>query len=156
MRKLVTLLAMTTALPAVAIAQQQSDGSNQQSQPASGLVSPQDAPSLIRTSEMIGGEVYTLDSQDQAEWSDNPYYESVEDGWEQIGNVTDVVLNPNGEMTGIVVEVGGFLDIGDSTVLLNLDDAKLASVDEDNEYHFVTRYSEEELETLQEVEENWW
>ncbi|ETX28024.1 PRC-barrel domain-containing protein [Roseivivax isoporae] len=123
----------------------------------SGSLGTENLENVIRASEIQGSEVYTVGNDyDMSTWEDTPYYEEVETEWEQVGTVTDIAMTPDGKMTGLIVEHGGFLDIGDDHVLLNLDDAKFASIDEDNAYSFVTRYSGDELEQMQEVEENWW
>ncbi|MBD3626375.1 MAG: PRC-barrel domain-containing protein, partial [Rhodobacteraceae bacterium] len=72
-----------------------------------------------------------------------------------IGEIEDVVLSHDGQLKGIVAEVGGFLDIADKHVMLEVKDMKLVPVD-DVEYAIVTRMTEEELEQLPEVDEGFW
>ena len=64
-------------------------------------------------------------------------------------------MNRDGQMIGIVAEVGGFLDIGDKHVMLPVEDVRLVAID-DGEYAYVTRYSEEQLEALENIDEGWW
>lgn len=56
---------------------------------------------------------------------------------------------------GVVAEVGGFLDIGDRHVLLRVDDVDLVPGD-DQSYSLLTRYTEEQLPDLPDVDEGWW
>ncbi|WP_191090113.1 PRC-barrel domain-containing protein [Histidinibacterium aquaticum] len=123
----------------------------------SGTMDEQSMENIIRVSEILDGDVYTLQTYDEAEWADMDSYDGVNTEWDQIGNITDVALSANGEVTGLVVETGGFLDIGDSHVLVNLDDVKLVNPEGDVEaYSYVTRMTEEELQNLENVGENWW
>ncbi|MEX1235443.1 MAG: PRC-barrel domain-containing protein [Roseovarius sp.] len=109
---------------------------------------------LIRTRDITGGAVYTLNEADDEGWSDANYNE-VGSEWNEIGEIEDVVLNSSGEMVGVVAEVGGFLDIGDKHVMIAVDDVRLVPVD-DREMVLVTRMSEEELEELPGVDEGFW
>ncbi|SHI56475.1 PRC-barrel domain-containing protein [Wenxinia saemankumensis] len=114
-----------------------------------------DRAELIRTRDITGGNVYTMNPADDEGWSPNTAYDGVGEGWNNIGEIEDVVLDTNGQMIGIVAEVGGFLDIGDKHVLVSTGDVNLVAVD-DATYAFVTRLSEEELEQLPDVDEGFW
>ncbi|MFW5654129.1 MAG: PRC-barrel domain-containing protein [Roseicyclus sp.] len=114
-----------------------------------------DPSSLIRTRDITGGAVYTSDPADDEGWDANLQYDSVDTNWNQIGEIEDIVLDRNGQMIGIVAEIGGFLDIGDRHVVIEVDDLNLVAVD-DRSYSYVTRYSEEELENLPNVDEGFW
>lgn len=62
---------------------------------------------------------------------------------DEIGEVEDVLME-GGEIAGVAVEVGGFLGIGDKTVVVPLDQLSLQGDD------LVTNLTEEELEALPE------
>ena len=118
---------------------------------------------LIRTRDITGGAVYTTnEAYDEGSWGgDGDYawgwsgYEEVGADWNQIGEIEDIVLNRSGELVGVVAEVGGFLDLGDKHVMLRVGDVDLVPVD-DQSYSLITRYSEEELEAMPDVDEGWW
>jgi sporulation protein YlmC with PRC-barrel domain len=115
---------------------------------------------LIRTSNIVGGDVYAVDQEDEwaeQEWNELEFVEETDDGWEDIGNITDVVLSPDGRQVGLIVSHGGFLDIGDDTVLLSMQDVKrIGSVDAiDGDFNYVVRMTEDQIEQMNEVEENW-
>lgn len=113
-------------------------------------------PELIRTRDITGGNVYTLAEADaEAEWDADQSYDMVEDGWETVGEIEDIVLDKNGQMKGIVAEIGGFLDIGDKHVMLPVEDVRLVPVDNES-YAVVTQASQEELRDLEEVDEGFW
>jgi sporulation protein YlmC with PRC-barrel domain len=71
--------------------------------------------------EMSAG--YTaVDSDNLAsELIDQAVYSSAGDDAEEIGNVTDVVFNQQGQMTAVVIGVGGFLGIGEKSVAVPFD-----------------------------------
>jgi hypothetical protein len=75
-------------------------------------------------------------------------------GWESIGEVEDLILDQSGQVVGIVAEVGGFLGIGEHDVFLPSENLRM--VQQDDEWTYVTRYTEEELEALPELEDDVW
>lgn len=67
-------------------------------------------PGDLRLSKMIGAEVYAskepLASRSRVE----------EDRLEQVGDVEDVLIAPDGKVEAVLLSIGGFMDIGDRTV----------------------------------------
>lgn len=127
---------------------------------ASGTMRSDQLDNLIRTSNIVGGDVFAVDVNDEwteEEWAELDYVEERGANWEDIGNVTDVVLSPDGKQMGLIVSHGGFLDIGDDTVLLSMDDVRrIGSVDTlDGDFNYVVRMTEDEIEQMDEVAENW-
>ena len=114
-----------------------------------------DRAELIRTRDITGGNVYTMNPADDEGWTMGTAYDAVGEGWNNIGEIEDVVLDSNGQMIGVVAEVGGFLDIGDKHVMIATPDVNLVAVD-DATYGIVTRMSEEQLEELPGVDEGFW
>ncbi len=121
-----------------------------------------DMSDLIRTRDITGGPVYSIaDRYDEATWGTygdvDPYdYNAYGYGtdYRQIGEIEDVILDRDGQMVGIVAEVGGFLDIGDKHVVVPVQDIRLTAVDDAN-LSYITRLSEEQLEELPSVDEGW-
>jgi len=109
---------------------------------------------LIRTRDITGGEIYTIGEAD-GDWNVGNQYDAIDSGWNEIGEIEDIVLSKDGQMVGIVAEVGGFLDLGDKHVMISVPDVNLVAVD-DKTYAYVTRLSEEELEALPSVDEGFW
>ena len=109
---------------------------------------------LIRSRDITGGEIYTMGEAND-EWNMDNEWDAVDSGWNEIGEIEDIVLSRNGKMVGIVAEVGGFLDVGDKHVMISVPDVNLVAVD-DQTYAYVTRLSEEELEALPSVDEGFW
>lgn len=110
---------------------------------------------LIRSRDITGGNVYTTDAANDEGWDSANMYDSVESGWNEIGEIEDLVLTEDGKIKGIVAEVGGFLDVADKHVVIDVEDLNLVAVD-DTTYAFVTRLNEEELEAMEDVDEGFW
>jgi len=110
---------------------------------------------LIRSRDITGGNIYTTNAAMDETWDPTDTWESVENDWNQIGEIEDLVLSEDGKVTGIVAEVGGFLDLGDKHVMLSVQDLNLVAVD-DQTYAYVTKYNEEDLEEMNGVDEGFW
>lgn len=165
----------------------------------SGIVSAEDMNRLIRAESIMESPIYSLspegyegeweDSEYYGGWEETGYYDAIGEGWEQVGEVSDIVLSPDGKLVGIVAEVGGFLGLGENQIVLDLGQLKLVrtgvgegvgvGVGEDvgvgvgeeelaageglgeglggvGNIAFVTRYSEEQLENMEELGEGWY
>jgi hypothetical protein len=150
-------LALAIASPFAATAQDMT---------SSGIVTGEYRDGLLRAESLIGAQIYTmnhdeLDYETEWGWTDNRYYDGLDDRWENIGEVDDIVLSRDGNLIGVIAEVGGFLDIGDSEVLMSLDDLRIVGggVGFDygtNNVSFVTNLSEEQIEGMEEVDTGWW
>ncbi|WP_366914642.1 PRC-barrel domain-containing protein [Roseovarius sp.] len=110
---------------------------------------------LIRTRDITGGNIYTVNEASDEGWNATDVHDEVGADWNTIGEIEDVVLSRDGQVTGIVAEVGGFLDIADKHVLISVDDLNLVAVD-DATYGYVTRQNEEDLEAMESVDEGFW
>lgn len=110
---------------------------------------------LIRTRDITGGAIYTLNEANDEGWEMDWAYSEMRENLNEIGSIEDIVLSEDGQFKGIVAEVGGFLDIGDKHVMIPVSDVKLVAVD-DQSYAFVTRLSEEQLEEMEGVDEGFW
>ncbi|PWJ18092.1 PRC-barrel domain-containing protein [Jannaschia seohaensis] len=116
-----------------------------------------DISELIRTRDITGAPVHSIAAQyDETTWGETEgswdAFDINGDGVNQIGEIEDVVLNPSGEKVGVVAEIGGFLDPGDKHVMVEVGDVRLVAIDDAN-YAYVTRLSEEQLESLESVDE---
>lgn len=114
-----------------------------------------DTAELIRTRDITGGAIYTLNGAAVDTWDSKMTLTEVSDEWTEIGEIEDIVLSKSGEFKGIVAEIGGFLDIGDKHVMISIEDVQLVAID-DQSYAYVTRLSEEELESMEGVDEGFW
>lgn len=118
-------------------------------------MSMDDPANLIRTRDITGGTIYTMNAANDEGWSMGTIHSEVSADWNDIGEIEDIVLNKSGKLIGVVAEVGGFLDIADKHVMIPVSDVNLVAVD-DRSYAFVTKYNEEELENMESVDEGFW
>lgn len=84
--------------------------------------SSMEATADLRASRLIGMSVYSTEE----EVGDEGMVDAG-DNWERIGEINDVILSRSGDMEAVLLDIGGFLGIGERTVAVNLSDLKLVS-----------------------------
>ena len=94
---------------------------------AAGLACPtlaQDAPTIFQTeaagpavaaTDMIGARIYASEAAVDAD-----AYAGVQDGWNDIGEVNDIILGRDGTVDAVLVDIGGFLGIGERQVAVDM------------------------------------
>merc|ERR1711974_89667 len=90
-------------------------------------MSMDDPANLIRTRDITGGDIYTMNAANDEGWSMDTVHEEIGANWNDIGEIEDIILNKSGQMVGIVAEVGGFLDIADKHVMIPVSDVNLVA-----------------------------
>lgn len=61
-------------------------------------------------------------SQDRsARWTSSEAFITERDAWNNIGNISDVVMTQDGDIRGVIVDIGGFLGMFAHTVMIDLD-----------------------------------
>lgn len=114
-----------------------------------------DRAEMIRTRDITGAAVYTTNSDGNTVWDNGQSFEKVDDNWNNIGEIEDIVLDRDGQMIGVIAEVGGFLDIGDKHVFIEVDGVKLVPVD-DKSFSLVTGLSKDQLMERKNLDEGFW
>jgi hypothetical protein len=109
---LTTALAAGFALPAVA-----------QDAPMSPFQAEAAGPSAY-ASDIIGARVYVSEASIDAD-----AYPGVQEGWDDIGEVNDVLLGRDGTVDAVLVDIGGFLGIGERQVAVDMSALKFVSDD---------------------------
>jgi len=64
---------------------------------------------------------------------------------EQIGTIGDLVVNPDGGIDAVIVDVGGFLGVGSKPVAVGFDNLKF-SVDADNQRYLFLNATRQQLQ----------
>lgn len=110
---------------------------------------------LIPVSALEGGPVLALgDDYDEASWLAGNAF-AVSPDYERVGEVEDLLLDESGQIVGVVAEIGGFLGIGDRTVVIPTGDVRLTPLGDDDLRHaFVTRLDADALEALPEIDDD--
>lgn len=106
---------------------------------------------LILADDISDGDIYS--DMSDVPWTDDTTFEVVAKEWESIGEIEDVVLDRDGQMVGVVADVGGFLGIGNKHVLLPMEEVRIIPLsDGDDDYALVVKATEESLKAMPEVE----
>lgn len=79
-------------------------------------------PTEIHASDFIGMRVYSSEAALEAE-----EYAGLQDGWEDIGEINDVVLSRDGAVEAVLVDIGGFLGIGERQVAVDMNALRFVS-----------------------------
>ena len=98
-----TALAASLAMPALA-----------QDAPVSPFQTETMGPS-VAASDLIGARIYASEMAVDAEG-----YAGVQDGWNDIGEINDVILTRDGSVDAVLVDIGGFLGIGERQVAVDM------------------------------------
>ncbi|MGL4311649.1 MAG: PRC-barrel domain-containing protein [Paracoccaceae bacterium] len=72
-------------------------------------------PAAVRASELIGKRIYASEAA-----VDATEYEGVQQGWQDIGEVNDVILTRDGAAQAVLIDIGGFLGIGERQVAVSM------------------------------------
>lgn len=161
MKKLMLTTAMCTGVAFAAVAQTAETDS-------AGTV-----PAFL-SSDFTGKTLYTLDSadaraigqdtdeltmaeRDRLRWTSSDTFIADRDNWENVGAIDDIVMTQDGEIRGVLLDVGGFLGFGARTVKVDI--GQLYFVTEEgtpediDDFFVVVAMTQDELENLPEWDE---
>ena len=79
-------------------------------------------PMEIHASNFIGMRVYRSEQTVDAD-----AYEGVQQDWDDIGEINDVILSRDGNVEAVLVDIGGFLGIGENQVAVDMDAIRFVS-----------------------------
>ena len=138
-----TAIAMTMAGTAFAEQHTMTEGTG--SEPFVGSIENQ----ALRASDLLGSRLYVSEAE-------------VEDGagmsedWNDVGEISDIILGNDGEIDAVVADIGGFLGIGERTVAVNMDDLQFVSDGENADDYFIvlSGVTQEGLENAPEFEDD--
>lgn len=150
-----TPLHISVIVPALALALAAPLAAQQAAQQADTPAANAAAATHYMTADALDdANIVTLESQyDESIWSAGTPFDTIEADWDEIGEVEDVILNATGQVVGLTTDVGGFLGIGEKTVLLPLEDLRVVRTGDDpDDLTVVTRLNSEALEALPEFD----
>lgn len=62
----------------------------------------------------------------------------VDKGWDDVGEISDLVLSKDGQLKAVLVDVGGFLGMGEKSVAVSMDQLRvIRDGDSENDYFIV-------------------
>ncbi|MDO5614365.1 MAG: PRC-barrel domain-containing protein [Paracoccus sp. (in: a-proteobacteria)] len=103
----------------------------------------------VTASWLSSRSIWTTNQPSTTAWVDVTTTERP-DEWEQIADVSDLVLTDDGHLVGYTADIGGFLGMGGHTVLLDRDALHVVRFGDDA--YLVTNYTKEELEAMPEFD----
>ncbi|MEY8838778.1 PRC-barrel domain-containing protein, partial [Cribrihabitans sp. XS_ASV171] len=81
----------------------------------------------IHASDFIGMNVYAANPAEDAETWSMDAAEGVQNEWESVGEIHDIVMDREGAIQSVLVDIGGFLGIGERQVALNMSQVRFVS-----------------------------
>jgi sporulation protein YlmC with PRC-barrel domain len=112
---------------------------------ATGDNSTDSTPGMAREGyATLTGEALTADALGSADIYDQQD--------QQIGSVSDLVLDDSGQITQVVVDVGGFLGIGAKSVALPINEIEILQAESGNEVRIYVPHTREQLEAMPQLE----
>jgi len=115
------------------------------SEAEAGMNDPDQALGLVgvRGSKLIGHKVYARDGgfsdEDAATLSARDDLTDAPDDWQELGDIDDLLITAEGQVDGVVIDVGGFFDLDDHDVRVPMEDLSLVR-DSDSEDDFFVIY----------------
>ena len=101
----------------------------------------------VRGSDLMGARLYVSENEV------DPAGGQGQD-WNDVGEISDIILSDSGEIDAILVDIGGFLGIGERTVAVNMDDLQFVSDGQEaDDYFIVMQGTQEQLENAPEFQD---
>jgi sporulation protein YlmC with PRC-barrel domain len=101
----------------------------------------------IYGSEFIGKNVYVTEGA-----NDLRAVDGVPDDWENVAAIDDVVMTRDGEVRGVLIDVGGFLGIGARKVAVDMSALDIVYDRDDDDFYVVFTSTREDLESAPEYD----
>lgn len=107
-------------------------------------------PTDFMASDLIGMRIYNVEADYDTM---TPIADGAETEWDDIGEINDIVLTADGNVSAVILGVGGFLGIGERDVAVNMGALTVVNEEGDTGDRFlVVKTSKEQLEQLAEFE----
>lgn len=133
-----TAIALLTAGPVLAESHMMSTGGFVDSTKMQGSTQAD-----LRASNLIGKRVYTVEGG-----TDVTFANETETDWDDLGEISDVILSRDGSMEAILVDVGGFLGLGEKTVMVTMDSVTVLRSDNGDDVRIDMDTTEDALEEM--------
>ncbi|WP_425051246.1 PRC-barrel domain-containing protein [Psychromarinibacter sp. S121] len=123
MRKLLMTTAVAVAMATPGMAATQTEGFMTQSEAGD-----------FYGSELIGKRLYVSEAEVDAEadWTEEQRAE-----WDDVGEINDIIIGDDGEVKAVLLDIGGFLGIGEKTVAVDMSQLKFVTETADAEDYFI-------------------
>ncbi|GAB2722515.1 PRC-barrel domain-containing protein [Halomonas garicola] len=108
----------------------QADQSSADSTASSDMFMAKQAEDQIRSDQLVGSNIVNASD-------------------DKIGSISDLIMDQEGQVVGIVVGVGGFLGMGEKQVALSWDAVEIAPAEDDASYQVKTSIDKEDLDNAE-------
>ncbi len=113
---------------------------------------PTAAEGDVRASDFIGKRLYASEKP-----TDMTEYEGAQPDWNDIGEVNDVLMSREGSVDAVLVDIGGFLGMGEHQVAVDMSEIKFvsdsATADDPSDYFLVVTATKDVLEAAPEYQD---
>lgn len=166
MRKLMMTTALVTATSFAVVTGAGAQMAETSVQNGTAAVAAHEMVPAFLSSDFTGMTLYAVDTEASREllathdgatdqrWIGTEGLAADRDAWENVGSVGDIVMTRDGEIRGILVDVGGFLGFGARTVMIDMEDlffvADAEAPEGVSDYLVVAAMSRDQLEALPE------
>jgi hypothetical protein len=107
------------------------------------------APTDVSADDFIEKNLYVSETDPDT----TATYNDADEGWESIGEIDDLVISETGEVKAVLVDIGGFLGMGEKTVSVSMDQLRMIrDGDSEDDYFIVFTANRAALESAPEFE----
>ncbi|MFD1911377.1 PRC-barrel domain-containing protein [Halodurantibacterium flavum] len=78
--------------------------------------------------------------------------DGIQEDWEEVGSIDDVIMSRDGEVQAVLVDVGGFLGMGARTVAVDVEALRIVNDAQNDDFYVVFTSSRDELEAAPEFD----
>jgi hypothetical protein len=86
----------------------------------------------FEASNLIGARLYTSEKD-----YDGGAIDQASDDWNDVGEINDLLLSKDGQVRAVLVDIGGFLGIGEKTVAVDMSNLKMVQDNDDPDDYFI-------------------
>ncbi|WP_425092156.1 PRC-barrel domain-containing protein [Tropicimonas sp. S265A] len=111
----------------------------------------------MHASDFIGMRVYATAPQGDEGWS-MMSVQGAQTEWDDVGEINDLVITREGDISSVLVDIGGFLGIGEHHVAMNKDEIRFVSdseTDAPDDFFLVIPASKADLEAAPAYDREW-
>lgn len=138
MKRLLATTAIVAVMTMPAMAEQHMAGNQASAEQVQGA-QYQAGDMTLMVSNLMGRTVYTPEGEVDRTMFETPLSEAPND-WENVADISDILITPEGDITAVVIDAGGFLGMNEKRVRIEMDDLRFVP-DEDDEGEFFAVYT---------------
>ncbi|MEO0486134.1 MAG: PRC-barrel domain-containing protein [Pseudomonadota bacterium] len=102
----------------------------------------------VHVSDFIGMSVFAAGAVNESEW-DIDEIAGMDPSWDNVGEINDLVMTRDGDIASVLVDIGGFLGMGERQIAMNMDQIAFvpdSDTEDPTDFFLVIPASKAELE----------